>query len=58
MQKYWILVLVKRGCITEPEIFYSEKAAETRKTQLLRDFNRDYDEIAVFEKDFQPQPSF
>jgi hypothetical protein len=42
--------MVKRGFITEPEIFYKASQAETRKQELLSDFNPDYDEIGVFEK--------
>ena len=51
MQKILILVLVKRGCIQEPEIFFDRSTAEKRKRELLRDFNRDYDEIELFEKE-------
>lgn len=48
--KVWIVSMVKRGFITEPEIFYKASQAETRKQELLSDFNPDYDEIGVFEK--------
>ena len=48
--KVWIVSLVKRGFIQEPEILYSASEAERRKAELLNDFNHDYDEIAVFEK--------
>ena len=48
--KVWILSLVKRGFIEEPEIFYDPLAAEKRKQELLEDFNPDYDEVEVFEK--------
>ena len=50
MKKVWIIVLVKRGCIEEPEIFHDEITALKRKRYLLRSFNRDYDEIDIFEK--------
>lgn len=50
MKKIWILILVKRGLIEEPEIFYSEKAAKIRKEKLMVGFNRDYDEMEIFEK--------
>ena len=50
MKAIWILVLVKRGFIQEPEIFYSEKDAKNRKDELMADFNKDYDEIEIFEK--------
>ena len=48
--KVWIVSLVKRGFIEEPEIFYNASGAEKRKQELLKDFNPDYDEIEVFEK--------
>ena len=48
--KVWIVSLVKRGFIEEPEIFYDASGAEKRKQELLNHFNPDYDEIAVFEK--------
>ncbi|MHB8828936.1 MAG: hypothetical protein ACYC6Q_05330 [Syntrophales bacterium] len=48
--KVWILSLSKRGFIQEPEIFYDLNAAENRKQKLLLDFNPDYDELDVFEK--------
>jgi len=48
--KVWIVSLVKRGFIQEPEILYSASEAERRKQKLLNDFNNDYDEIAVFEQ--------
>ena len=50
MKRVWILVLVKRGFIEEPEIFYDKKMARSRKMFLLKDINPDYDEIDVFEK--------
>ncbi|NQU28007.1 MAG: hypothetical protein HQ528_06950 [Candidatus Marinimicrobia bacterium] len=48
MKTIWVLVLVKKGFIIEPEIFYSEKDAEKRKEELMADFNKDYDEIEIF----------
>ena len=48
--KVWIVSLVKRGFIEEPEIFYDASGAEKRKQELLNHFNPDYDEIEVFEK--------
>ena len=50
MKTIWILVQVKRGLIDEPEIFLSEAEAERKKQILMVDFNRDYDEIDIFEK--------
>ena len=50
MKKIWILSLVKRGFIQEPEIYYDAEAANHRKTVLTRDLNPDYDEIDVFVK--------
>jgi len=52
MKKFWILVLVKGGFIQEPEFFLNIEAAMNRKEELLSDFfNRDYDEIDIFEKE-------
>lgn len=48
--KIWIVVEAKRGFIQEPEIFHDAAMAETRRRELLRDFNPDYDEIEVYEK--------
>ena len=45
-----ILVLVKRGFIQEPEVFFDSIKAKKRKKDLLKDFNPDYDEIEIFEK--------
>ncbi len=50
MKKVWFLVEVKRGLIQEPEIFYSKNEAVKRKKYLLKDFNRDYDELEIFPK--------
>ena len=53
MKEIWILVLVKRGFIQEPEIFSNQLSAENRKTELLIDFNPDYDEIDIFRKEIK-----
>jgi len=53
MMKIWVLSHVKKGFIQEPEIFYDGYDAEMRKWVLMKDFNPDYDEIAVFEKQIQ-----
>jgi len=50
MKKIWILTLVKRGFIQEPEIFFTRHLADKRKNNLMMDFNPDYDEIEIFEK--------
>jgi len=50
MKKIWILVYVYRGLIQQPEIFSSEIAALKRKQQILKNFNHDYDEVEIFEK--------
>lgn len=50
MKKIWILTLVKRGFIQDPEIYYDAETANNRKRILFRDFNPTYDEIEVFEK--------
>jgi hypothetical protein len=50
MRKIWILSFVKRGFIQEPEVFYDSTSARNRKKELMQDFNQDYDEIDIFEK--------
>ena len=50
MKKIWILVMVKRGFIEEPEIFWDKKSAHAKKRELLQEFNPDYDELDIFEK--------
>ena len=50
MKKIWILNLVKRGFIQEPEIFYDADKAKKRKSLLMQDFNPAYDELEIFEK--------
>lgn len=51
MKKIWILIYVHRGLIQEPEIFTDEKSAEIRKKVILKNFNPDYDEIGIYEKE-------
>jgi len=53
MKTIWILILVKRGFIQNPEIFFTEADAEKRKRFILKDFNKDYDEIDVFKKEIK-----
>lgn len=50
MKTIWILILVKKGIINVPEIFYSATEAQEKKRVLLKNFNRDYDEIEIFKK--------
>ena len=50
MKKIWILVHVYRGFIQEPEIFADQLSAENRMKKILERFNKDYDEIEIFEK--------
>ncbi len=50
MKKIWLLIYVNRGLIQEPEIFFDEPSALKRKRQVLKTFNRDYDEVGIFEK--------
>ncbi len=50
MTRIWILSLVKRGFLQEPEIFYDEQTACNRKNVLMDDLNPDYDELGIFEK--------
>jgi len=51
MKKIWLVVYVCRGCIQEPEIFFEEAPALKRKREILKIFNRDYDEVEVFMKE-------
>ena len=53
MKKIWVLIYVHRGFIQEPEIFSDKKSAESRKRIILNNFNRDYDEIGIYEKEVQ-----
>jgi hypothetical protein len=53
MIKIWVLSHVKKGFIQEPEIFYDKYDAELRKRILMKDFNSDYDELDIFEKQIQ-----
>lgn len=50
MKKIWLLIYVNRGFIQEPEIFFDEQSAFKRKREVLKKFNRDYDEVEIFEK--------
>jgi hypothetical protein len=50
MKKIWIVIFVHRGFIEEPEIFTNKKSALKRKRELLDDYNPDYDELEIFEK--------
>jgi len=52
MKKIWLLIYVNRGFIQEPEIFFDLQSAIKRKSQILKNFNQDYDEIEIFEKTF------
>ena len=55
MKTIWILIQVKKGFIDEPEIFFSEIEAEKKKELLMANFNKDYDEIEIFEKEIKAQ---
>jgi len=50
MKKFWILIYVFHGLIQEPELFFNKKDALKRKKEILKDFNRDYDELKIFEE--------
>lgn len=50
MKTIWLVIYVTRGCIQEPELFLDEASAFRRKREILKNFNRDYDEVEVFEK--------
>jgi len=39
--------------ICEPEFFSSIELANKRKKELMKDFNRDYDEMEIFQTDIQ-----
>ena len=51
MKKIWLLIYVNKGLIQEPEIFFDEHAALKRKREVLKNFNRDYDEVEIFQKE-------
>ncbi|MBI2967971.1 MAG: hypothetical protein HYY40_09180 [Bacteroidetes bacterium] len=51
MRKIWILVHSHSGVIEEPEIYFDESSAMQKKKKLTKDFNLDYDDIQVFEKE-------
>lgn len=46
----WILTLVKRGFIQEPEVFFEKSKVQNRRRALMPDINPDYDEIAICKK--------
>ena len=52
--KIWIITLVKRGFISEPEIFQEEELAFKRFEELSRDLNPVYDELEIFERTIPP----
>ncbi len=50
MRTIWLVIYVSRGCIQDPEVFFDEASAVKRKKEILKCFNRDYDEVKIFEK--------
>jgi len=50
MRKIWLIVLVKKGFIQEPEIYNDELSAKNRKKELQMNFNPDYDELEIFQR--------
>lgn len=50
MKRLWVLIYVYHGLIQEPEFFIYKKDAIKRKGEILKNFNRDYDELEIFEK--------
>ncbi len=58
MKKIWILTLVKRGFIQEPEVFFEKSKAQNRRRVLRSAINPDYDEIAIFEKELASDNPF
>lgn len=50
MKKFWIIVYVYHGLIQEPELFFKKKDALKRKKEILKNYNRDYDELEIFKK--------
>lgn len=50
MKKIWILIYVHHGLIQEPEIFFEIKKAQSRKENIMKVFNPDYDEIDIYAK--------
>lgn len=53
MKKIWILIYAHRGFIQAPEIFIDENSALEKKREILKNFNKDYDEIEIFEKQIE-----
>lgn len=49
----WIIVIVIRGLIEEPEIFLSKDLAYKKFKTLSKSVNPDYDEVEIFEKNFR-----
>lgn len=50
MKKLWLVIYVTRGFIQEPELYFDEASALKRKREILKYYNRDYDEVEIFEK--------
>lgn len=50
MKTIWLIIYVHHGLIQEPEIFFEERSALKRKSILLSQMNRDYDEVEIFKK--------
>lgn len=51
MKKLWVLIYVHHGLIQKPELFVTRKNAIKRKKEILKNFNRDYDEVEIFSKE-------
>ena len=51
MKRVWILVYVYHGIIQEPVLFFKKRDALKRRKIILKDFNRDYDELEIFKKE-------
>ena len=47
----WIVCHAKRGFLQEPEVFFSISEADKRMQELRQDYNPDYDEFDIFEKE-------
>ena len=52
MKRVWILVYVYHGLVQEPELYFKKRDALKRKKEILKDFNCDYDELEIFQKEF------
>jgi hypothetical protein len=49
MKTIWILIYVHHGLIQPPELFPDKTLALARRSEILQRWNKDYDEVELFE---------